>query len=338
MRQEVTIAGGGLAGLSLGIALRDRGVPVVLHEAGSYPRHRVCGEFINGVQKETLAALGIDDLLAGGLRLESTVWVVGNEVVLRDTLPEPAIGISRHALDEQLARRLAERGGRVAERSRERPSDREGLVWAVGRQPERGSEWLGLKVHAKSMETLADLEMHLGKAGYVGTARIEDGRVNICGLFQRQAGVRGKGAHLLEGYLTANGMDALLDRLTVADLDEASFTGVSAFRLGRQVEDGLCRVGDAESIIPPFTGNGMSMALEAAESAIEPLREFAEGRLGWGGVVETLRARLKKRFAKRLNTARLLHPLLFSRFGRHLLASGARSGALPFHFLFRTLR
>ena len=31
--KEVTIAGGGLAGLSLGIALRGAGVPVTLHEA-----------------------------------------------------------------------------------------------------------------------------------------------------------------------------------------------------------------------------------------------------------------------------------------------------------------
>ena len=96
--KEITIAGGGLAGLSLGIALAERGVPVRLQEAGSYPRHRVCGEFINGVQDETLEALGIVDLVRSGLQLDSTVWLVNNEVVLRDVLPEPASGISRHAL------------------------------------------------------------------------------------------------------------------------------------------------------------------------------------------------------------------------------------------------
>jgi 2-polyprenyl-6-methoxyphenol hydroxylase-like FAD-dependent oxidoreductase len=44
----VTIVGGGLAGLTLGIALRQHNVPVQLHEAGHDPRHRVCGEFTSG--------------------------------------------------------------------------------------------------------------------------------------------------------------------------------------------------------------------------------------------------------------------------------------------------
>ena len=75
--KEVTIVGGGLTGLSLGIALRRARVPVILHEAGQYPRHRVCGEFINGVGEETLARLGIADLFSGVLRHEE--WRSGKE-------------------------------------------------------------------------------------------------------------------------------------------------------------------------------------------------------------------------------------------------------------------
>ena len=59
LNNPITIAGGGLAGLSLGIALQSRGVHVTIHEASTYPRHRVCGEFISGVSEETLGTLGI---------------------------------------------------------------------------------------------------------------------------------------------------------------------------------------------------------------------------------------------------------------------------------------
>ena len=61
--KPITIAGGGLAGLAAGIALRQRGVPVELHEAASYPRHRVCGEFISGLSETTVETLGLGAVL-----------------------------------------------------------------------------------------------------------------------------------------------------------------------------------------------------------------------------------------------------------------------------------
>src|SRR5947208_2116234 len=46
--KHVSIVGGGLAGLTLGIGLRRQGIPVTIWERGQYPRHRVCGEFSGG--------------------------------------------------------------------------------------------------------------------------------------------------------------------------------------------------------------------------------------------------------------------------------------------------
>jgi 2-polyprenyl-6-methoxyphenol hydroxylase-like FAD-dependent oxidoreductase len=68
---DAIIIGGGLAGLSLGIALRHRGLPVTIREAGHYPRHRVCGEFITALDEETKQALH----LAGPLR-GAAAWSV----------------------------------------------------------------------------------------------------------------------------------------------------------------------------------------------------------------------------------------------------------------------
>jgi menaquinone-9 beta-reductase len=57
--KAVTIVGGGLAGLTLGIALRRRNIPVTVWESGAYPRHRVCGEFISGRGQAVLEYLGL---------------------------------------------------------------------------------------------------------------------------------------------------------------------------------------------------------------------------------------------------------------------------------------
>jgi 2-polyprenyl-6-methoxyphenol hydroxylase-like FAD-dependent oxidoreductase len=59
MAAPITIIGGGLAGLTLGIGLRQCDVPVIIQEAGEYPRHRVCGEFISGSGQTALERLGL---------------------------------------------------------------------------------------------------------------------------------------------------------------------------------------------------------------------------------------------------------------------------------------
>ena len=70
----VEIIGGGLAGLSLGLGLRARGVPARLIEAGTYPRHRVCGEFITGLDEGTRRELQLTDILSGARLARSVLW------------------------------------------------------------------------------------------------------------------------------------------------------------------------------------------------------------------------------------------------------------------------
>ena len=58
--KPIQIIGGGLAGLTLGIALRRQEIPVTILEAGRYPRHRVCGEFISGLRQLLEEAGAVD--------------------------------------------------------------------------------------------------------------------------------------------------------------------------------------------------------------------------------------------------------------------------------------
>lgn len=337
MERVITIAGGGLAGLSLGIALRQQGGEVALHEAGVYPRHRVCGEFISGVSPATFQTLGVADLFHDAQEHRSTAWFFRGRKILTTEVPT-GLGISRYTLDQRLGARFRDLGGVLHESSRLKPEGKDGLVWCAGRVPARG-HWIGLKCHASALELVADLEMHLASNGYIGLARVEGGKVNICGLFRLEPKLSGRGAQTLELYLRAGGLHGLVTRIFSARVDETSFLGVAGFRLGRQSKcQGIATLGDAWAMIPPFTGNGMSMAFESAELAVEPLQTWQSGRETWSRALARIRQRLASHFAKRLFWARVMHPFLTTDIGQAFFTVVSRSGLLPFKSCFRALR
>jgi menaquinone-9 beta-reductase len=338
LNRNITIAGGGLAGLSLAIALRNRGVPVTVHEAGNYPRHRVCGEFISGVSGETLSVLGILDLFEDAAHHRSLTWYDQGRSFHRDEMPEPALGISRYVLDERLKKRLLSLGGEMTENSRSRPEPEDGLVWAAGRRPQTGS-WIGLKAHVRDLSKNSDLEMHSGKNGYAGLAGVEDGWTNVCGLFRIDRSIPAKGADLLPAYLEAGGNVSLAKNLRNAEWREDSFSAVAGFELGPQpVVPGLLCLGDAESMIPPFTGNGMSMAFQAAECAIDPLVAWSSGSTPWEKTRTDIQQSLRRKFRRRLAVAQLLHRALFDSKSRALLQSLGTVRLLPFRPILSLVR
>lgn len=335
----ITIVGGGLAGLSLGVALRSRGVPVALHEAGCYPRHRVCGEFISGVHEETLSVLGISDLFADAQVHRTLAWYYDERPVFTGPLPEPALGISRYALDDRLCRRFRQLGGHLNENSRQKPEPAEGTVWCAGRVPVKASPWIGLKCHLENLPLATDLEMHLATNGYVGLSRIEHERVNLCGLFRLADTRTGRGLETLAHYLRAGGLGAFWEKIKAAEPVGDSFLGVAGFRLGwAPPRDGRLSLGDSVGMIPPFTGNGMSMAFESAAESVEPLLQWYRGHATWAATVQTVTVRLKTRFRLRMFAARAMHPFLTARRGQGFLAAVSRSGLLPFDLCFRVLR
>lgn len=338
MSQPITIAGGGLAGLSLGIALRQRGIEVQIHEAGSYPRHRVCGEFICGVSPAALEKLGITAAFQPARKLVSTAWYRHDELLLQAPLGKPAWGISRFELDQQLRLEFQKLGGELHERSRLKNEPREGLVWSAGRVPERG-DWIGLKCHVRNLDLAHDLEMHLGNEGYIGLARIENEQVNICGLFRRRSGIEGRGSELLLAYLNAAGLTTLAQIVRRAERDETSFLGVAGFRLGYQSNrSGAVAIGDAYAMIPPFTGNGMSMAFESASVALDPLTDYAKNTANWSTVAENIRHDLARKFSVRMKLSQILHPFLTFPVAQKLVTFIARRGWMPYNSCFHALR
>jgi len=103
--RSITIIGGGLAGLTLGIGLLRRGVPVTLYEKGSYPRHRVCGEFISGHGQAVLEKLGLfaDLHQAGAIRASKVKFIFPGGSTKTLPVNPPAFCLSRFKLDACLA-------------------------------------------------------------------------------------------------------------------------------------------------------------------------------------------------------------------------------------------
>lgn len=332
--KPLTIVGGGLTGLSLAVALRKHGAPVIVHEAGDYPRHRVCGEFVSGVSDETLEALGIADAFSDSVPLASHSWHHLSACLYEGTLPVPARGLTRYELDERLRGLVVSSGGQVVTRSRLSSDPREGTVWCTGRKPGPGA-WIGLKCHFSGLPLATDLEMHIGANGYLGLARIGPDAVNACGLFRLSRGITGP--DLLERYAEAGGLHSLAGRMRAAEAREASRSAVAGFRLGwqRSPGDRLC-LGDACAMIPPFTGNGMSMAFESAALAAPILAGYSAGEKDWDRAAGEIAKLAKAAFSSRMIFARMLHPFLTSRPGRAFFSTASRR--LPFEAIFHLLR
>ena len=77
-------------------------------------------------------------------------------------------------------------------------------------------------------------------------------------------------------------------------------------------------------MIPPVTGNGMSMALEGADLAAPLLEAYSTGRECWDETQAQIASRSARRFRVRLKSAQLLHLLLFSRVGQSCLLLGSQ--------------
>jgi 2-polyprenyl-6-methoxyphenol hydroxylase-like FAD-dependent oxidoreductase len=333
--KPITIIGGGLAGLTLGIGLRQREVPVKIFEAGNYPRHRVCGEFISGNGQAVLDRLGLLARFeqAGAVYARTVMFVCGSNRSPVRQLAAPALCLSRLAMDALLAETFQHLGGELLVNTRwTSDENREGIVHAAGRRTqaaEKNPRWFGVKAHVSRSSPVnleADLEMHVSPDGYIGVNRINGGEVNVCGLFRVRQGNRQPGSK--PDWLRGGTNSLLHERLGAAEFEPDSFCSVAGLQLKpqRAAAKKECCVGDTLTMTPPVTGNGMSMAFESAEMAVEPLTAYSQGKLNWMQAQQQIARRCDAAFSRRLAWARLLQwmmisPALQSRLGAMLLRS-----------------
>jgi flavin-dependent dehydrogenase len=218
-------------------------------------------------------------------------------------------------MDKLLANEFQKLGGELRADTRWQNDFSDGIIRASGRQlhpVENGWRWFGLKAHARNVSLAADLEMHIFKNGYVGICKLADGEVNVCGLFRRNSSesLQQNGFDLLRG----NPGTILHERLAQAEFEENSFCSVAGLSLKPQNASDkkeIC-IGDALTMIPPVTGNGMSLAFESAQIADEPLAAFSGGEISWTLAREKIARACDENFSRRLRWANWLQRLMFS--------------------------
>lgn len=114
---QVAILGGGLAGSAAGTILARAGVRVCILERDTFPRDKLCGEFLSGDSAKQLEVLGC---LEEVMRLEPPrmacmTFFAPDGGTAKIELPDGAFGISRLRLDHILLRNAEKFGAKVAE-------------------------------------------------------------------------------------------------------------------------------------------------------------------------------------------------------------------------------
>ena len=293
---DLAVVGGGPAGASAAITAARAGARVVLFEAKSFPRHKVCGEFVSA---ESLGVLA--DLLgeAGRSLLQSTLKVDRTRLFFRNRMIEapiapPGVSLTRYDLDLALWR-AAESVG-VLMRPNSEVGDVRGnghfevcsgpdqyqaraLVIAAGRwsqfTPDRvvppGPKWIGVKCHFREGQAPLSTDLYFFDHGYCGVQPVAADTVNACAMVRTDCATSLERVFALHPRLAerAESWRPLISPVSTAPL---------IYRTPQPRNGSTMFVGDAAAFIDPFVGDGISIALRSGRAAAQSLVSFFAGR------------------------------------------------------------
>jgi flavin-dependent dehydrogenase len=284
--RDVLVAGGGPAGLAVAVAAASRGLDVLVLERGALPADKACGEGLLPAGVRALEALGALDLLSPADRapIHAIRWIDG-EVSAEARFPgEGGLGIRRTALSAALLARARAAGAEVRERTpvvthRRRadgvdvgtPASLERarlLVAADGLsspiraregldRPQVGAERYGVRRHFALPPWTDAVEVHFAEGVEAYVTPAGERRVGVALLCEEPA--RAPYPELLARF------PALLAHLRGAPFDSApAGAGPLARECAERVRDRLVLVGDAAGYVDAITGEGLSLAFQAA--------------------------------------------------------------------------
>jgi flavin-dependent dehydrogenase len=218
-------------------------------------------------------------------------------------LPFRALSLSRYRLDDALLQCAQNSGTRLKRNVAVKSVTPAGAGWNVlcddgetiycrhlvlatgklglrGVDDARDGSLVGLKMHLRPSPEVrsaleGQVELFFVDHSYIGLELIEDGIANLCFVLPRATVARlGSGWLALHTYL-ASTLPSLTERLAGAEpLWDKPLAVVcpTGGHLHRERRAAVYRVGDRLAHIPPFTGDGLAIALASAALAVEHIR------------------------------------------------------------------
>ncbi|WP_186775846.1 NAD(P)/FAD-dependent oxidoreductase [Rubripirellula tenax] len=297
---SILVIGGGIAGSACAIRLRQQGIAVDLVEKESFPRPKVCGCCIGVTGLAMLDRLGLKQFAKDrGVSTDRWCASMGGR---RIEVPLPTgLAISRESLDPMLIEHAAAVGVNVAMRCeatvasvhKDRVDVRRNIAGSGDHQQSysivvvaaglraggisRELPWTAAPHGPFGISFLADVRdvesgviyMACDDDGYVGLVKLADGRIDVAAALRSGAASN--------GIAPVERVRRLLER---SEFDFSSIENASTamttppLRRSRRVGNGrLMAIGDAAGYIEPFTGEGMTWALQSGVAAADVIAE-----------------------------------------------------------------
>ncbi|MDB2613643.1 NAD(P)/FAD-dependent oxidoreductase [Chlamydiales bacterium] len=342
VKTDFLIIGGGVAGLSAANHLVDQGASVTLLDAGSYPSHKICGEFLSPEALPILEKWKITPA-----RSIEKIKIITPKREWSNPLPKNAATLMRYTLDHALAKRAEKKGAIIQTSAFVETIKNSVVTLASGEQYESKAHlistgrllnkktpqfsYIGIKAHFKGIDLHNELLMHLLPNAYFGMAPIGNSRVNIAGIIACTHNQALNPKETLSAFFKQPHTHKLTKLLEKGNclFDDWLMGPIPQFGIRKHTpRPNTFFLGDAAGVIPPASGNGLAMGLTSGILAAEyALKNQPEAYLH----------RWNQEYKKRISKGQFLNRLFLSPYLQNAIPQVNRLiPSLPRYFFYAT--
>ena len=335
---EVLIIGGGLAGLTSAIHLTKMGCKVIVIEKNSYPKHKVCGEYISNEILPYFKWLNINIEDLKPTHISTLQFSSESGKTINTQLPLGGFGISRFTLDDFLAQKTRSQNCEIIEDQVNEVIFKDDyfevhlafgkiltskvVLGGFGKRSnldvkmnrsflQNKSPWLAVKSHYQGEFPSDVVGLHNFKGGYCGVSKVENNLLNICYLANFKSFKKFKNIEEFQEKVVAQNphlKNILKNSQTI--FEKPLTISQICFEKKENVENHILMMGDTAGLIHPLCGNGMAMAIHSAKLTSEQTIDFLSGKIPRNEMEKNYSQNWNKNFKQRLWYGRILGSVL----------------------------